>query len=161
MEIYYKKSEFYPQPQFIPRYQLRLHYTDTERSAASYSKELAQVIAANIVGKAYDKYSDSEELGEKIENGKRMYLTKRGYEKAYYDSIKRTRDDIMKRDDFKAMVRELTPEKALEFGTSKDGKKLIMELSKTTKRLLANEKIQKEANAEKLFNMEIKRNKTL
>ena len=38
---------------------------------------LAQVIAANIVGKAYDKYSDSEELGEKIENGKRMYLTKR------------------------------------------------------------------------------------
>ena len=134
---------------------------DIEENAAAYSKELAQVIAANIVGKAYDKYSDSEELGEKIENGKRMYLTKRGYEKAYYDSIKRTRDDIMKRDDFKAMVRELTPEKALELGTSKDGKKLIMELSKTTKRLLANEKIQKEANAEKLFNMEIKRNKTL
>ena len=134
---------------------------DIEENAAAYSKELAQVIAANIVGKAYDKYSDSEELGEKIENGKRMYLTKRGYEKAYYDSIKCTRDDIMKRDDFKAMVRELTPEKALELGTSKDGKKLIMELSKTTKRLLANEKIQKEANAEKLFNMEIKRNKTL
>ena len=68
--------------------------------ADELSKELAQVIAVNIVGKAYDKYSDTEVLGETSMGGQRLFLNKHGYSKRFYDNIKLTRDDIMKRDDF-------------------------------------------------------------
>lgn len=127
--------------------------------ADELSKELAQVIAVNIVGKAYDKYSDTEVLGETSMGGQRLFLNKHGYSKRFYDNIKLTRDDIMKRDDFKAMISELSVEKALELGMSKDGKNLVMELSKAAKKLIVNEKNKKAPEAEKQLNAEIKRSK--
>ena len=57
------------------------------------------------------------------------------------------------------MISELYVEKALELGMSKDGKNLVMELSKAAKKLIVNEKNKKAPEAEKQLNAEIKRSK--
>lgn len=105
--------------------------------ASEYSDELAQIIAANLLGRSYDQLPDDTEFVDE-------------YEEKYEKMVKDTTADIKKRDDFKRMVSELDPEEAIKLGMTTEGKGLIMKLAETSKTMLAEEKTAQKAAAAQL-----------